>query len=178
MTSRGQLDSAKAQYEKALKHRELVRLTASEPSMVLSMAKVSVGSVLTPGSTLLTLMPLNAPVEAEAHFSSRDVGFLRAGDPCIIKVDAFNFINHGVAEGKVRWISEGAFTTDDDGKPVDPYYKLRCTVDQTSFRNVPENFRLIPGMTLTSDIRVGSRSVAMYMLRGSLRGFSESMREP
>ena len=36
-----------------------------------------------------------------------------------VKLDAFNFIEHGMAEGTVRWISEGAFTTDDDtGQPT------------------------------------------------------------
>ena len=51
--------------------------------------------------------------------SSRDIGFIRTGDPCMIKIDAFNYIEHGMAEGKVRWISEGAFTTDDNNQPVD-----------------------------------------------------------
>jgi hemolysin D len=179
VTSRNSLDTARAQLEKANRRKELVQWTAQEPSIILTKAKLSVGSVLKEGDVLFTTMPANAPVEGEAMISSRDIGFVRQGDPCTLKVDAFHFVEHGWAEGKVRWISEGAFTVDDDGKPVDnPYYKLRCTVEQSNFRNVPANFRLIPGMTLTTDIRVGSRSVAMYMLRGSLRGFSESMREP
>ena len=126
---------------------------------------------------LFTLMPLNAPLEAEIHIASRDVGFVRVGDPCTLKIDAFNFVEHGWAEG-VRWISEGAFTVDETNKPVEAYYKLRCTVEHNNFRNVPASFRLIPGMTLTADIKVGTRSVAMYMLRGTARGFSEAMREP
>ncbi len=178
VTSRTTLDGARAQLEKAVRKQDLVQWTAQEASIVLTKAKLSVGSVLKEGDVLFTTMPLNAPVEGEAWISSRDIGFIRSGDPCVLKVDAFQFVEHGWAEGKVRWISEGAFTTDDDGKPVDPYYKIRCTVENSNFRNVPSNFRLIPGMTLSSDIRVGSRSVAMYMLRGGMRGFSESMREP
>jgi HlyD family secretion protein len=46
------------------------------------------------------------------------------------------------------------------------------------FRNVPANFRLIPGMTLVAGVKIGTRSVAMYLFGGTLRGFSESMREP
>jgi hemolysin D len=33
-------------------------------------------------------------------------------------------------------------------------------------------------MTLAADINVGTRSVAMYLMDGVLRGFSEAMREP
>jgi hemolysin D len=178
VTSRNSLDTARSQLEKAARKQDLVRWTAQEAAIVLTKAKLSVGSVLKDGEVLFTLMPLNAPLEGEARIASRDVGFVRVGDPCTVKIDAFQFIEHGWAEGQVRWISEGAFTLDENNKDVEAYYKLRCTVDRTNFRNVPENFRLIPGMTMTAEIKVGTRSVAMYMLRGAARGFSEAMREP
>ena len=41
-----------------------------------------------------------------------------------------------------------------------------------------EKFRLIPGMTLEADLKVGTRSPAMYVLGGALRGVGEAMREP
>jgi hemolysin D len=121
---------------------------------------------------------VNAPLEAEIRIASREVGFLRPGDRCVMKVDAFNYMEHGTAEGTVRWISENAFTTDDNGQPIDPYYKARCGIEATHFVNVPVKFRLIPGMTLQADVNVGSRSVAFYLLGGFLRGFGEAMREP
>jgi HlyD family secretion protein len=178
LTARNNLDAARASLDKATKKQDLVRLTASEPSVVLTMARLSVGSVLKSGDSLLTLMPLNAPVEAEINIAARDVGFVRAGDPCTLKVGAFNFMEHGTAEGKVRWISDNAFTTDQNGQPVSAYYKARCSVDATHFQNVPANFRLIPGMTLQADLKIGTRSVAMYVLGGTLRVFGEAMREP
>jgi HlyD family secretion protein len=178
VTTQNSLDTAKASYDKALKHQDLVRLTADEPSVVLTLAKLSVGSVLKQGDPFITLMPLKTRLDAEIKIASRDVGFVRPGDDCTLKVDAFNYAEHGTAEGKVRWISEGAFTTDDNGQPVDAYYKARCSVDQTDFRNVPDNFRLIPGMTLTGDVHVGTRSVAMYLIGDMLRGLGQAMREP
>jgi len=177
-TTRSNLDMAQASLEKALRHHELVRWTAAEPSVVLTVATLSVGSVLKEGDTLFTVMPVNAPVEAEIRVVSRDIGFMRVGDRCVLKIDAFNYMEHGTAEGSVRWISENAFTTDDNNQPVDAYYKARCTVDTMHFVNVPAKFRLIPGMTLQADVNVGKRSVAMYLLSGFLRGFGESMREP
>ncbi|GKQ49971.1 HlyD family type I secretion periplasmic adaptor subunit [Bradyrhizobium sp. Ce-3] len=178
VTTRNSLDTARSQYDKAIKHQDLVRWTAAEPSVVLTLAKLSVGSVLKPGDPFITLMPLKTRLEAEIQILSRDVGFVRPNDPCTMKVDAFNAAEHGTAQGKIRWISEGAFTTDDDGKPVDAYYKARCSVDQTNFKDVPNNFRLIPGMTLQGDVNVGTRSVAMYLLGGMLRSAKEAMREP
>jgi hemolysin D len=178
LTARNNLDTAQAQFDKAIKHKDLVRLTAPGRSVVLTVAKLSVGSVLKLGDTLMTLMPANSPIEAEVRIPSRSVGFLRPGDQCVLKIESFNYMEHGTADGAVRWISENAFTTDDDGKEIEPYYKARCSVDGSHFRNVPAKFRLIPGMTLEADMKVGTRSVAMYLLGGMLRGIGESMREP
>jgi HlyD family secretion protein len=143
------------------------------------MAKLSVGSVLKEGDPLMFLAPLDSPVEAEVRIATRDVGFLRAGDPVKVKFDTFNFIEHGMAEGTLRWISEGAFTTDDNGGATpEPYYKARIALTKVDLRNVPEGFRLIPGMTLSGDIHIGTRSILMYIVSGALQGMGEAMREP
>lgn len=176
--ARSNLDTNQALLEKALRHHELVRLTAVERSVVLTIATLSIGSVLKEGDTLFTMMPVDAPVDAEIHVSSRDVGFVRAGDRCVLKIEAFNYMEHGTAEGSIRWISDNAFTTDDNGQAVEPYYKARCNINAMHFADVPPKFRLIPGMTLQADVNVGTRSVAMYLLGGFLRGFGEAMREP
>lgn len=178
VTARNNLDTAQANYDKAARHQDLVRITAVEPSVVLQLAKVSVGSVLKQGDPLVTLMPVRSRLDGELKISSRDIGFLRVGDPCTLKIDAFSFVEHGTAAGTVRWISDGAFTTDENGQPADAYYKVRCSIEQTNFRGVPANFRLIPGMTLTGDIKVGHRSVMMYVVGDMLRGLYTAMREP
>jgi hemolysin D len=184
VTAQNSLDLANASLTKATKHQDLVRLVAPEPSMVLTIAgatpntKLSVGSVLKEGDQLMVLQPLRKPVEAEIQISSSEIGFVRPGDTCTLKIDAFNFFEHGTAEGKVRWISEGSFTTDQNGAPVPAYYKARCTVEHMNFINVPANFRLMPGMTLTGDVKVGTRSVIRYVMGGFVHGAGEAMREP
>ena len=80
--------------------------------------------------------------------------------------------------GALRWISEGAFTQDENGSATDPYYKARIALTEVNLKSVPSNFRLVPGMTLTADIQVGTRSAFMYIWRGVIRGLGEGMREP
>ena len=178
VTARNALDSAQQQLAKAAKHKDLVRLEAPEDAVVLKLAKLSVGSVLKEADPFITLAPLHSPVEAEVHIPTREIGFVRAGDSATVKLDAFNFVEHGTALGNVSWISEGAFTQDDNGSPVEPYYKARIALTEVKLNAVPASFRLVPGMTLTADINVGSRSVFMYMLRGMIRSLNEAMREP
>lgn len=178
VTARNQRDSALQQLDKATKHKDLVRLVAPEDAVVLKMAKLSVGSVLNVADPLLYLAPLNSPVEVEADFVSRDIGFVRPGDPVKIKLDAYNYFEHGTADGTVRWVSEGTFTEDDNGQATEPYYKVRISLTNVDLHNVPEGFRLIPGMTLVADVHIGTRSVLMYLVEGAVRTMSEAMREP
>jgi HlyD family secretion protein len=178
VTARNAHDNATSLLEKAEKHKDLVRLTESQRSMVLTLSKLSVGSVLKEGDTLMVLAPMSALLEAEVEIASRDIGFVRPGDPATLKVDAFNFAEHGVAEGRVRWISEDAFTTDENGAPASAYYRARIAIEAIKFVDLPGTFRLIPGMRLSADVKVGARSLAFYLLGGLVRGAGEAMREP
>jgi hemolysin D len=178
VTARNALDNAREQLTKAARHHDLVRLEAPEDAVVLKLAKLSVGSVLKEGDPFITLAPMRSPVEAEVHIMARDVGFCRPGDPVTLKLDPFHFVEHGTAAGTVRSISEGAFTQDDNGAAVEPYYKARIALGEVRLKAVPDSFRLVPGMTLTADIQVGTRSAFMYIWRGLIRGIGEAMREP
>jgi HlyD family secretion protein len=179
VTARNTRDGARNQLEKAMKHQELVRLVAPEASMVLTIARLNVGSVLKEGDPLMTLVPLGAPLQAEVQIAARDVGFMRAGDPVTLKIDAFNFAEHGTATGTVLWISEGAFTSSEDtGAAAPAYYKARIAIDSVNLKDVPASFRLIPGMTLTADVKVGTRALGAYILGGMITGVGDAMREP
>jgi hemolysin D len=178
VAARNSRDNARSALEKATKHHDLVRLLAPQRSMVLSVAKLSPGSVLKEGDTLLTLAPMSAPLEAEIQIATRDVGFLRPGDPATMKIEAFNFAEHGTIAGALRWVSEDAFTVDGNGTPVSAYYRARIRIEAVNLIDVPGSFRLIPGMTLLADVKVGSRSLGSYLLGGVIRGVSGAMREP
>jgi hemolysin D len=179
VTAQNSRDSAIAQLSKATKHRELVRLVADVDAIVLTASKLSTGSVLKAGDPVVTTVPLNAPLVADITVSTSDVGFIRQGDKATLKVDAFNYAEHGTAEGTVQWISEGAFSfSDDTNQPTAPYYRVRILINEMHFINVPESFRLIPGMTLSAEIHVGRRSLGLYLLEGLIRGADSAMREP
>jgi hemolysin D len=178
VTARNTRDTTRQQLAKAAKHKDLVRLEAPEDAVVLKLAKLSVGSVLKEADPFITLAPLHSPVEAEVHIATREIGFVRPGDSATLKLDPFNFVEHGTALGYVRWVSEGAFSQDDNGNAVESYYKARIALTDVKLYGVPGSFRLVPGMTLTADINVGSRSVFMYVLKGVIRTVNEAMREP
>lgn len=180
---RNQVNATRENLEKAQKLLELSTLVSPSDAIVLKIGKASTGSVATsfgdPGApdALFTLVPLDTKFEAEIKVSSEDIGFIRTGDPVTVKLDAYPFIRHGTASGKVKNISEGSFTKDENNQPVYPYFKARIAIEELNLRNVPDDFRLIPGMTMNGDIVLGSRTIMSYLLSGVVRTGSEAMRE-
>jgi HlyD family secretion protein len=170
-------DATVEQLTKAQKNQDLVTLRAPSDGIVQQIGKFSVGSVLTEGVQLVTLVPLNAKMETEVSIDARDVGFVRPGDPVTLKLAAYDYLEHGHVEGTVRTISEDAFSQQ-SGQPIRPFYKATITIDRTALRNVPDSFRLNPGMPVTADVKVGTRSLLSYLVRGALRTTDEAMREP
>jgi HlyD family secretion protein len=185
----GKLSDARESLNKAQLRKQLVELRAEQDSIVLTVAKVSAGSVLQSGQQFITLVPADAPLEIEANISGRDDGFVRISDPVSIKFDTFPFIQYGLGYGAVRTISADSFTSQDDQRnptgavPVpaqstEPYYRARVTIDRVDLHGTPPDFHLLPGMPITADIKVGKRTVIQYLLGRVLPVASEGMREP
>lgn len=173
--------------DKDQKLQDLTSLDSPADAIVLKIGKLSPGSVapgngadaITPGTDpLFTLAPLEAPVEAEIDVATSDIGFIAVGDPVQLKLDTYSFILYGMAIGVVKTISEGSFSVDANNTPVPPYFKVRVKVTKLQFRDVPPDFRLIPGMTLEGDVMVGKRTIMSYLTESLLRQGSEAMREP
>jgi HlyD family type I secretion membrane fusion protein len=185
VADRNDLDITRQNLEKAQKLSDLTTLDSPADAVVLRVGKVSTGSVAAGGGSLntaveplFTLVPLDAPVEADVNIRAADIGFIKPGDPVQMKLDAYRFMQHGTVRGVIKTISEGSFTTDDNNMAVEPYFKVQVAIKEVKLRNVPEDFRLVPGMTLVGDIMVGRRTMLSYLVEGALRTGSEAMREP
>ena len=178
------LDQTRQQLEKARKMRELVNLTAPADGIVLKIGKISSGSVAANSAPnagaepLFTLVPLGAELEAALQIAPDRMGFVKPGDSVQIKLDAYRYIRHGTAQGVIKTLSEGTFDTDNNGQAVPTYVKAIVTLREVKLRDVPADFRLVPGMTLHGDVLVGSRTILSYLVEGALRTGREAMREP
>ena len=170
-------DTNLQQFAKAELYSQLVEMTVPQDSVVLEIGHISVGSVAKTGEALVNLVPLNEPIEAEARISPQDVGFIRQGDACKIKIDAFPFQKHGGLKGVLKSIGEDTIK-DPARQNEGPYYLGRITLNSTKLKKVPEDTRLIPGMSLSAEIVVGERTVISYILYPMISMFDESIREP
>lgn len=184
---RTELEDTTEEINKAKRLHDLVSLRAPEEGIVLDMVDRSVGSIIQQAEPFITLVPLSSTIEAEVNVKSKDIARIRTGDSVRIKLDAFPFQKHDTLPGEVRVISENSFQTANTGMPdvhsskqevAEAFYRARIRLLSLQLRNVPAGFRLLPGMRVRAEIKVGQRSVISYFLYPIIRVFDESLREP
>jgi HlyD family secretion protein len=185
------LSDATENLKKAELRRQLVELRADQDGTVLTVAKVSPGSVMQSGEQIITLVPSDAPLEGEINVAGSDAGYIHPGDPVNIKLDTLPYTNYGTVEGVVRVISPDSFSTAPEdqqpkrgSQPTQPrplgtsYYRARVTLDPSHLHDIPSWFRLTPGMPLTADVKVGEHTLVKYLLSRVLPSLTDGMREP
>ncbi len=187
------------EYKKAVRSNDFVELVVPEDLpykefVVFEVAEKSVGSTMQPGEPLFKLVPVGVPMEAEVEIQGKDIARIKVateaeietgeipfGADARVKLHSFPYQKHGTLDGAVRAISEGSFEKQlpGGGSSGITTYKARIQLlDPEKLENVPDNFRLMPGMAVTVEIKVGRRRVIEYFLYPLLRYLDESIREP
>ncbi|CAO3411668.1 HlyD family type I secretion periplasmic adaptor subunit [Azospirillum largimobile] len=177
-SQRNEREAMREQLTKARKRQSLVQLDAPVDAIVLEVSpKAAAGSIAKEAEPLFTLVPVGSALEVEASIDARDLAFVQIGDKVRVKLEAYPYMQHGALDGEVTTISEDSFSSKDNANGA-LFYRARIKLLTTTLDNVPSNFRLIPGMPLSADIKVGERRIITYFLRPILRGVDESLREP
>jgi HlyD family secretion protein len=157
----------------------LVQLTAPVDAVVLEVAPRSVGSVASQAEPLVTMVPFDAPLEAEVDIRPQDVAMLRPGDSARVKLEALPYQKHGTLTGRLDVLSGDTLKTEKGPNGQQSLvYRARVTLVTRDLHGVPADFRLIPGMTASAEIKIGTRRVITYFLYPIFRAFDESFREP
>jgi HlyD family secretion protein len=191
LTEQGRkLDDAKEQLRKASLRRDLVRLRAERDAIVLRVAPVSVGTVMQSGDPFIELVPLDTPLQIDAVVDGQDVGFVRVGDPVTIKFKTFSYQLYGTATGTVLSVSPDSFKDPNAPPPtagaMNPsdkamgvlFFRAKMSIDALQLHDLPEGARVVPGMPVEADIRVGKRTILRYLISRLIPAGSEGMREP
>ncbi|CDU13655.1 HlyD family type I secretion periplasmic adaptor subunit [Vibrio coralliirubri] len=127
--------------------------------LVQSLPSTQNGGVIQPGGTVVEIVPVGGKADFKARLSPRDIGFVSVGQPTRIKIDAFDYSRFGALKGAVESISP----TTSQSERGEIYYEVVVSVDTPYFRDNPESFSILPGMTGEVDITTGEKSVFQYL---------------
>ena len=173
-----ELVSTKKDYEKMTRMNSYIHLRAPCEAVVHEIAAFPSGSAVREAEPLVTLVPLDGKIELEAEIAPQDIGKVEVGSHARVKLNAFPFQKHGTLDGSVRSISEDTFQRQQgDGSQLPVYYRARVVISG-KLERVKPNFRLIPGMEVQTEIKVGRRRIIEYLIYPLIKALDETAREP
>jgi hemolysin D len=132
-------------------------------------------------------VPPDAPLEIEAMILNKDIGFVREGQEAVIKVEAFPFTRYGTIDGKVIKVSPDAVdlrnapnlseaaaaVRPQSGAPSAPSagqsgpelaFPATIAPSRHSLAIEGKDVKLSPGMSVTVEIKTGTRRILSYFL--------------
>lgn len=183
------------QYEKAnqelakQQHRfGLLELKAPQGGLVKDLATHTPGTVVSPGTILMTLVPKDEALRAEVWVGNEDIGFVRKGQDVKIKLAAFQFQKYGMMGGRVAQVSADATEAPSANTRSDALTGRDRPMGPLSFRALVDlngqvleadgvKYKLAPGMQVVAEINLGRRTVLEYLLSPVQKAVNEAGRE-
>lgn len=177
---------------KATRRGELLELRAPQDGVVKDLATHTTGTVVQPGTVLLSLVPDADPLQAEVWVANSDIGFVEVGQTVMLKLAAYSFQKYGLVEGRVLQVSADATepgrsanpgtpgdATTTRGAPADsgPVFKVLVSLDRQTLEADGKPLRFAPGMAVSAEIHQGTRSVLAYLLSPVQRVAHDAARE-
>jgi hemolysin D len=172
-------------------------LRSSIDGTVQQLVVSSVGQVVSSGQVLLTIVPKDSELEVEALVANSDIGFVKEGQPAVIKVDSFPFTRYGTLDGLVERVSRdavderAAMNLNDAANAAKPQsvppagaIKTQDLVFPTTIKlsrnsvTVGENkIDLMSGMGVVVEIKTGQRRVIDYLMSPLREVVSQAAKE-
>ena len=185
----GQLEKIKQELAKQQHRHQLLELRAPDDGVVKDLATHTTGTVVTPGTILMTLVPKEEPLQAEVWITNEDIGFVRPGQPVKIKLSAFSFQKYGMLDGKVEQVSADSSESQGQSGTIDATtssppkdlsrlrYKTLVALSTQQLTTDGQKHKLTPGMQVSAEIKLGTRSVLEYLFSPVTKAFQEAGRE-
>lgn len=118
------------------------------------------GGVVSPGATVLDIVPDESKVLVEAKLQPQDIGYIKQGDTAFIRLNSVDAVKFGAIEGIVSNISPDTIV----GEDGIPYYLIKVETEQDHFVRKQLKYPLVPGVMVSAGIVIGERSVLRYVL--------------
>ncbi|MEO8716985.1 MAG: HlyD family type I secretion periplasmic adaptor subunit [Burkholderiales bacterium] len=182
-----QLERASQDLAKEEHRHGYLELRAPQDGLVKDLATHTIGTVASPGTILMTLVPKDEKLRAEVWVKNDDIGFVREAQPVKVKLAAFSFQKYGMLEGSVAHVSadsaeRGAGAS--AGAPAAPKpqaealaYRTLVNLKTQTLDADGVQYRLTPGMQVAAEIHLGTRTVLEYLLSPVRKAFQEAGRE-
>ncbi|MGN6451227.1 MAG: HlyD family type I secretion periplasmic adaptor subunit, partial [Brucella intermedia] len=191
------VDELEQQFIKARKRRQSMIIESPIDGTVQLSSITTVGQVVAAGAELMRIVPKNDQIEIEAYLPNRDAGFVTAGQPAVIKIEAYPFTRFGVIGGSVIHVATDAIPEPDAEQlestaarepqsfvPTGNVQRVQNLVfpvtvkpDQAAIAVNGRPMPLTPGMAVTVEVKTGKRRILEYLFSPLVEITSQAMQE-
>ena len=183
-----QLEKATQEMNKQEHRHGLLELKAPQAGIIKDLATHTPGTVVSPGTILMTLVPKDETMRAEVWVNNQDIGFVDQKQPVKLKLAAFSFQKYGMLEGTVNQVSADATEAPTPNTKTSALSGREQPTGALAFRALVDlktqylesdgrRYPLAPGMQVTAEINLGQRSVMEYILSPVQKAWHEAGRE-
>lgn len=154
-----------------------VVVKAPQSGMILNLHSLYPGAVISPGNSVVTLVPTGVELLTVFDVDPSDISKLINETSVKIQLSALPAQKHGELKGKIVYISADTVDKNIDGKSGN-FYRARAQIVENNLKDIPPGFNLMPGMKVSGKIRVGKRKLITYFIYPLIRTLGNSFTEP
>jgi hemolysin D len=191
-----QADDWREKLVKAKLKSARMNLTSPIDGVVYGLSVTTIGQVVAGGDELMRVVPEGEAPEIQAYLANQDIGFVKAGQTAVVKIESFPFTHYGVLPATVTRVSSDAIPEPDatlnqadaSKAPADKTFAGAQPTQNLVFpvtlhperdymtidgRRTP----LSPGMAVTVEIATGNRRILEYLFSPLVETVSDAMKE-
>ena len=154
-----------------------VVVRAPSDGMILDLHSLYPGAVITPGKSVVTLVPTGVELLTVFDVDPSDISKLITDTSVKIQLNALPAQKHGELKGKLIYVSADTIDKDVDGNSGN-FYRARAQITENELKDTPPGFNLMPGMKVSGKFKVGQRRLITYFIYPLVRTLGNSFAEP
>jgi HlyD family secretion protein len=159
------LDTARRRVEVAENRMALASVSMPATGTISELKVRNAGELVAAGAVVATVVPEGVPLTVEAEVSNKDVGFVKAGLPAQVKVDAYPFQQFGTVSAEVMRVLPSSANTN---------FVIKLRLLERRLQTSGDNIFLLPGLTVKADLLTSRRRLLDVLLRGDSKTQSKT----
>lgn len=164
--------SLKAEVEQMAFRHERQQILAPVDGYVNELFINTIGGVATAAQQLISVVPVHTKLLAKAQvLLNKDIGFITAGQECVLKMETFDFQKYGKISGKVKHISADSI----DNEKLGRVYEIYVEPDNTTLMVDGKPANITSGMNLTAEVKVGKRRIIEFFIYPMIKYLDEGL---
>lgn len=191
-----QIDDLREKLNKSKMRLEQMTITAPITGTVTALSVYGLGQVVNAGEEILRIVPEGSRLELEAYMPNGEIGFVREGQPVIVKIDSFPYTRYGGVGGIVKRIARDAISSNELQQTLEAptsaprssgtggaqhmqnlVYPVTIELERQTISVDGQDIPLAAGMAAIAEIKTGNRRILEYVFSPLVDVGSRSLKE-